>query len=456
MQIFKVIILWYRTFKDFWGIYITTYSYIDLKIYLDAKSNEVDSFTANTESNINISLNTHNFLNNSDSINDNGFKNTNLSSINQTLDNNITIDSIHNKNNKESIQSHSKSISNDANNKITSFYHILKQPYITLTQLYNSYTKPHPLANIFHRKKSMCMYYTVLPLDYLIAVNIDIEKNDLRQKNMLDSIIPLRAKNKGLVPYNYECKYFLQSQTKTHFNFQVFAIKKETLHHYALNYSGKIICLNPIEMFSSLYVLYPHLQRYTIMFQDSNKHAICHYINGMLVVSIVIERTEALQNYYSLIEDFGEIFYCDFSGKADLLLDFRDIKTLFNMPLKDCLHILALQYISAKPTYIHFYAKSFYNMRSFVKILLFTSLCSFIFYFLTIFYHKYEYYEFLKHEAITHRAQIDSLYYKKQQYPLIYERVYKNLLETHSLNFCLEQDYNTTESTWIQTDCNKP
>lgn len=121
-------------------------------------------------------------------------------------------------------------------------------------------------------------------------------------------------------------------------------------------------------MFSSLFTLYPHLKRYTIIFQDSSKHALCHYAQGFLTISIVLERTEALQNYYSLIEDFGEIFYCDFSGKADLLLDFKDIVSLFNLPLKECLQLLALEYIRTKPAYIHFYARAFYSMRSFLKI----------------------------------------------------------------------------------------
>ena len=95
-------------------------------------------------------------------------------------------------------------------------------------------------------------------------------------------------------------------------------------------------------------------------------------------------------------------------------------------------------------------------MRSFLKMLLFTTLCIFIFYFLALFYHKYEYFQYLRHEALTHSTQIDSLYHKKQQYPLMYEKLFENLLTKQSLNFCLQQDYNEIESTWIQTDCNKP
>ncbi|WP_285818801.1 hypothetical protein [Helicobacter bilis] len=334
--------------------------------------------------------------------------------------------------------------------------HALKKPYITLDQLNSNHTKPHPLANIFHRKKSMRMYYTILPLNSLEASNIDIEKSELKSPNMLDSIVPLKAKSNGLIPYNHECKYFLQNQNKTHFNFQLFAIKSEVLESYALKYSGKILCLNPLEMFSSLFTLYPHLKRYTIIFQGSSKHALCHYTQGFLTLSVVLERTEALQNYYSLIEDFGEIFYCDFSGKADLLLDFKDIASLFNLPLKECLQLLALEYIRTKPAYIHFYARAFYSMRSFLKMLLFATLCIFIFYFLALFYHKYEYFQYLRHEALTHSTQIDSLYHKKQQYPLMYEKLFENLLTKQSLNFCLQQDYNEIESTWIQTDCNKP
>ncbi|WP_304149051.1 hypothetical protein [Helicobacter bilis] len=339
---------------------------------------------------------------------------------------------------------------------LTPLLHALKKPYITLNQLNSNHTKPHPLANIFHCKKSMRMYYTILPLNSLEASNIDIEKSELKSPNMLDSIVPLKAKSNGLIPYNYECKYFLQNQNKAHFNFQLFAIKSEVLESYALKYSGKILCLNPLEMFSSLFTLYPYLKRYTIIFQDSNKHALCHYTQGFLTISVVLERTEALQNYYSLIEDFGEIFYCDFSGKADLLLDFKDIASLFNLPLKECLQLLALEYIRTKPAYIHFYARAFYSMRSFLKMLLFATLCIFIFYFLALFYHKYEYFQYLRHEALTHSTQIDSLYHKKQQYPLMYEKLFENLLTKQSLNFCLQQDYNEIESTWIQTDCNKP
>lgn len=338
---------------------------------------------------------------------------------------------------------------------ITSLQYILELPYTTLAQLHNKQAKPHTLAKMLYCKRSMRMYYGILPLDYLKATHIEIEKGDLRQMGMLDSIVPLRAKNSGSIPYNYECRYFLQHQTQTHFNFQIFAIKDEILQHYASHYSGKLICLNPLEIFSSLFAFYPHLKRYTIIFQDSKKHALCHYVYGWLVVSIITDRTEALQDYYSLIDDFGEIFYCDFSGKADLLLDFKDITTLFNMPLKDCLHILALEHIRTKPTYTHFYAKAFYNMRSTIKMFASASVCIFAFYLSTFLYHKYEYSKFLHHEALIHSTQIDSLYHKKQQYPFMYERIYDHILETQSLNFCLQQDYSNTESAWIQMDCNK-
>ena len=68
---------------------------------------------------------------------------------------------------------------------LTPLLHALKKPYITLDQLNSNHTKPHTLANIFHRKKSMRMYYTILPLNSLEASNIDIEKSELKSPNVL-------------------------------------------------------------------------------------------------------------------------------------------------------------------------------------------------------------------------------------------------------------------------------
>ena len=428
--------------RDFWHINISTYTYLGL-----IKNNDLNKPISESSSS---------------TIMQNAIKQDSMQSLNYNemqisqhlqTSNNIALESNPIESNSiDSIENKAKSI--PLSTTMDKLQQYRQLAYITLSQFYGK-EKLHWLANIAHLKSSMRLYYAILPLDSIVGAQIDIEKSYLRQENMLDSIVPFQAQNQGLIQHNYEYRYFLQNQTQTHFIFQIFCVSQTILQQYAAKYAGKIFYINPLELFCGLSALYPNLTHYTIIFQDKHKHALCHYENGLLVVSVLLERNEALQNHYGLIKDFGTIFYCDFSGKPDLLCDFTDITTIFNMPLSECLHILALHHIRTKPTYTNFYAQAFYGMRSIIKALLFFSFFILIFYFGAFYYNKYQYYKFLQHEEQTHYTQIEALYYKKQQYPLMYERIYNQLLDKQSFNFCLQQDYKQTaeETTWIQSLC---
>ncbi len=444
MQIWVVLIRKYIALRDFWHASIRTYTYIDLYHTIGNKKHHSYNKTTIQDNHTNTTTQTHSM---------DTFHAIPLDNNTQSLvcDSNLNV-----------LPSQTKQALTplDTTSELLYTYNIEYQPYmhysyITLQQYYTKETKAHRLAQLLYHIPSTHYYYGVLPLDYLISTQINIEKQQLQQNNVFDSIVPLHAQNQGLIPHNYEYRYFLQHQTPTHFTFQIFCVAQTILQDYATKYAGKILYLNPLELCCGLYDFYPTLQHYTIIFQDKHKHALCHYSNGMLAVSVILERNEALQNHYGLIQDFGTIFYCDFSGKPDLLCDFTDITTLFNMSLHDCFHILALHHIRTKPAYINFYPQTFYNMRSRLKMLISCILCVFIVYFGYFYYNKYQYYQFLEHEENKYHTQIEYLYHKKQQYPFMYERIYKQLLEQQSFQFCLQQDYGKTQQgfTWIQSLC---
>lgn len=443
MQVLETFIRKCVAFRDFLHIHISTYTYLGLIKNKDLKTKSTESLDSFITQDVAAK----------DSVQSFGYNATHIPQHIHTNSSILESKSLESSS-TDSMQDKTQSMSVAISSEIEKLKQYKQLSSITLAQLYGD-MKLHWLANAFKLKASMRLYYAVLPLDSLTGVQIDIEKSLLRQTNMLDSIVPLQAQSQGLIPDDCEYRYFLQTQTQTHFIFQIFCVSQAILQQYATKYAGKILCINPLELFCDLSALYPHLTRYTIIFQDHHKHALCHYENGLLVVSVLLERNEALQNHYGLIKDFGTIFYCDFSGKPDLLCDFTDIATLFNMPLSECLHILALYHIRTKPAYMDFYAQAFYNMRSRLKALFFCSFFLIVFYIGAFYYNKYQYYKFLQHEEQTHYGQIESLYYKKQQYPLMYERIYNQLLEGQGFHFCLQQDYKQTlgELVWIQSQC---
>lgn len=436
MQFLAALICRRVALRDFWYMHIHTYTYLNLNI---CKNLNVD----------NLDYSQIQIIQTEDS----EILHNHTSQVSNTIINNMSP-------NSAKTESRLLKSSSNVTIAISHTMNILRQcinnPYITLSQLYGN-TKSYWLTKALHCRESMRIYYAILPLDVFYGTQIDIEKTHLQQSNMFDSIVPLHAQNKGLIPLNCEYRYFLQNQTKTHFIFQIFCVSQKILQQYANKYLGKVLCLNPMELFCGLYDLYPNLTQYTIIFQDDNKHALCHYVNGLLSVSILLERNEALQNHYGLIEDFNTIFYCDFSGKPDLLCDFTNITTLFDAPLSECLHILALHRIRTKPSCTNFYPQSFYKMRSYVKALFACVLVIFIFCFGVFYSNKYQYNKFLQQERQKYHTQIEALYQKKQHYPLMYERIYRQLLENHSFNFCLQQDYyqKSKEYMWIQSNCAK-
>lgn len=330
-----------------------------------------------------------------------------------------------------------------------------KADHTTITKLSGNNTKAHFFSKMLYKMPSARILFCVLPPNSLHGAQVNIEKAQLQKKGAFDSIALSHAQYSGLIPYNYECRYFLQNQTKTHFTFQIFCVAKDLLQNHALQYAGKLFCLNLFELFCGLRDLFPALIRYTIIFQDTKKHALCHYANGFLEVSIVLERTEALQNHYHLIRDFGEIFYCDFSGNAGLLCDFTDVATLFEESLQDCLHILALHHIRTKPLENAFYAQKFYEMRFFLKTLLYGAAFFFVVYLGFFCYDTYQYHAFLAEQEQEYRRQVEYVYQKKQSYPSMYERVYQHALENKSFRFCLQQDYIPADKgfIWKQSVC---
>lgn len=461
MQILATFMRKYVAFMDFWHVNISTYTYLILT--KDKNSKSTESLPILSVQNIHA-----NSTHSSDETNETQALQHQSS---RTLESKDFIDSLAKtesmdfrdsmakfgfEDSKETIESRDSTTRTESKGfrQIVNLQRCRHCSYITIAQVYGA-EKSNWLARVLHLNASGRLYYVIIPLDLLIGVQIDIEKSYLRQADMSDSIVPLHAQNQGLIQNDCEYRYFLQKQTETHFTFQIFCVLQTILQQYATKYAGRILFINPLELFCGVFTLYPHLTRYTIIFQDNRRHALCHYENGFLSVSVVLERGEALQNHYGLIRDFGTIFYCDFSGKPDLLCDFTDITTLFNMPLQECLHLLALQHIRTKPDYVNFFAQAFYSLRSKLKTLIFVSVFILVFCFGSFYYNKYQYHKFLQNEERNYQTQIETLYRKKQQYPFMYERIYGRLLDSQSFHFCLQQDYNKVESIWIQTDCEK-
>ncbi len=330
-------------------------------------------------------------------------------------------------------------------------YSYMDKTKIRYRQNTNKKSLKHYIYKILTLKTEFC----VLSPDDFKSIQIDIKKTQLKQEDSTDILAPLKAKNLGLIPNYHEYRYFVQNQDKEYVYFQIFCVLESTMHHYVMHNNNRMLFFNIFEIFSTLHVFFPQLLKYTIIFQDNKTHALCYYANGLMEVSILVDRKEALQNYYSKINDFGEMFYCNFTNQGELY-DFMPIQNLFNMPLNECIKFLSIYNLYAKPITTNFYPTMFYQIKNKLKIIF---LC--VFFILTInllsfLYNKYQYQDFINKQNKEYSIYINQQYNKKITYTPLYNRIYSNLLEYKSFNFCLKQDYIKVNGKymWNETICN--
>lgn len=297
----------------------------------------------------------------------------------------------------------------------------------------------------FHQK------FCILSPDAIFCAEIEIKKDELRKNSFIDNFPLLKAQQLNTIPMDYEYHWYIKNGDETKVLFQIFYISKKLLQTYAIQNKEKMYFCNPFEVFSSLHFFYPKLSDYTILFQDKKYHALCHYSNGLLDFSIVVERKVALQNYYNHIAISENIFYCDWTGEREFLQDFIPIESLFNTSLDICLKLVTISHFHVRPICTNFYPYDFYTLKNKVKVVLFSgfmligfSLCHFV-------YEKYQYYKFVSTQETLYYTQVQQQYNKKLNYTPMYDKIYTYLLNNKSFNFHLQQEYDETKDypEWI-------
>lgn len=271
----------------------------------------------------------------------------------------------------------------------------------------------------------------VLSPDFLHAYMVEIPLNKLKQTKS-DSIC--------LTKINKECKeqeykYYTQEIKQDSVFFQIFCVSKEFLNKFSQKVKNKIYFINPFELFSTLYNIYPQLSHYTLIMQSEKYHCLCHYSYGFLDFSVIIERSQALQDYYKNIEIIGEIFYCDWSGRREYVEDYMNVEACLDMPLNDCLKMLSFAYLHNKSLESSFLARNFWNTKSFIKNLFLLAFV-FIFYLTgSLIYEIYEYNNMIHTKETNYKQEILNEANKKENYEPMYNRIYSHILEKKSLNF---------------------
>lgn len=293
----------------------------------------------------------------------------------------------------------------------------------------------------------------VLSPDFIEIADIMLKKNEIVENGLMDRLALLKARQFNLIPHDCECLYSIKNMDSEHISFYLFSAIKSKLS-WLLIHSKQLCCLNPFYIFTSLYLLYPNLTHYTIVFQDKDSHALCHYSYGNLDFVVITQRQIALQNYYTQIEILGEMLYCDWSGEREYLRDFIPIESLFNAPLDTCLKILAISHIYTKPINTNFCSNEFYMLRNKIQWLLLSSCLILGFFIGSFFYQKYQYYKFITSQNKEYMLIISKQFDKKQTYTPMYYRIYSHLLRDKNLKFHIKQEYrnatNSDKKKWIQ------
>ncbi|RDU66746.1 hypothetical protein CQA53_02965 [Helicobacter didelphidarum] len=340
-------------------------------------------------------------------------------------------------------------LSSDSNQGISLSQDVILDSYynkdsLNLVKFYMQDSYAKQLSKIFKWRffqRTIC----VLPPDYITSVEISIHKDRLRTHNATDLLCILQAKQLNQIPPHCEYRYFVKNITKEHIIFQIFCVAKETLQKHFME--NQTYFLNPFEIFCSLPLFYPNLTYYTIIFQDQQSHAICHYIYGSIDFCMIESREKSLQDYFSYIDVLGEIFYCNWSKDHDNSYEFVNIESCFHISFESCLKILSLNHLYAKSLQQSFFPKDFYTLRTKIKILALGAFCVLGFSLLNFLFETYQYYDFIITQEEEHHIDLDAKMYKKQTYPSMYERIYETILKEKSLNFHLQSKYIQTKDT---------
>lgn len=291
-------------------------------------------------------------------------------------------------------------------------------------------------SNMFYRIFSLKIFskeICVLTPSMLHSCNIAMSKSEVQ--SMFDKSCLLRAKKEKKISSNCEYRFYVNNIKKDCVNFQIFSISKNILNDFIKGESRKLYFLNPFEICSALYFLYPDMQHFTIIFQDKSHHSLCHYTQGLLDFNVVVERSEALQDFYSNIEIVGSVFYVDFSGDRAYIEDYISIESCLNMPLDACIRALSFFYTKTQNIESSFYPKDFYKMRFALKSLFFATMALVLFFILNFFYNEYKYNAAISQQKQNELRAINEKIEKKKNYTPMYDKIYENLATRRSLNF---------------------
>lgn len=320
----------------------------------------------------------------------------------------------------------------------------LDKNYINLSLYQNNKFKrfSNAISNAFLKIFSLKIFsrnFCVLSPDFFKCAYINASKSELIKHN-IDYFCLLNARAKNLIPAHFEHRFYVRDMQKENVDFQIFSVSKETLNDFSKKVKNNLYCLNPFEICANLYYFFPNLTHFTIIFQDMEHHALCHYSYGFLDFSVVVKKSVALQDYYANIDMIGCILYCDYSGDRAYVEDYVSLESCFNLPLDECLKILAFSHLRNKNVDSSFYPKDFYNMKFIVKMSFYIFVLIILLCIGSAAYREYEYNRFVKNENAQYEAEIENLISKKKNYSPMYDRIYENLEKKHSLNFLFRND----------------
>ncbi|MWV63162.1 hypothetical protein DCO58_00320 [Helicobacter saguini] len=271
----------------------------------------------------------------------------------------------------------------------------------------------------------------VISPDFLFSNISKIAKNETKIPRFRESSCLLNAQ----IPADSQTTFYLQNMDKETLTFQLFSIQNEILNTLSTKTKKPLIFLNPLEIFSTLYSFYPSLSHYTLILQGQSRHALCHYYKGFLCFAIVCEKAQVLQDFYKDIENLGEIFYCDYSGERVFVDDFKNIESCFELPLNDCLKILAFKYLREKGLDSIFMASGFLRLRAFLKLTICSSIVLILCLFLNLSYEHYTHHDNKSTQTNLYNQDLQEKAQRKKAYTPMYNRIYTHLKDKKSLNF---------------------
>lgn len=327
------------------------------------------------------------------------------------------------------------------------------------------------LVSLFNKK------IRVIPLDLLQHKELIIQKQELYERK-LDDVLLTKAKQTRIPLATHECQFILNYMDSTRVKFESFFVNSRLLCEESIESKSNIYYVNPLLIFSNLNMMFPNLSDYTVIFQDKHKHAIAHYRYGAIDFCAIIEKQIPLQNYYRNIDSIGEVIVCNLTSQSFTTSKSPTIESILSYVIKsnwhtskdiehylekfnisECFRILMINYFySTNTSFLHemlIIPKRFYIMQR--RIIVYGSI-GILAVLLSSAYNLYLHYQqklTIQKELTNYYKIIDDEYHKKKNYTSVYSKIYDSINNNKSLNFSIEQYYNSQLRQWEDSKQNQ-